>query len=156
MSRMATKFRRLCPRFVGRLIATERLRSALRRHGADASTDEIAERSEVSLSMAHISPLGKMRGKTGKIGAKKAGGKTGVLQKAIQCDTLPAMKKPKTFRLSEQAQNHLVDVVKMTGTNETAIVEMALAFLANKIRDDVVSHISNADPLPSKKKRKRR
>lgn len=90
-----------------------------------------------------------------------------VLQKAIQYDTLPNMKKPKTFRLSEQAQNHLADVVKMTGTNETAIVEMALAFLANKTRDDIVNHISSdtltrrkiekiSDPLPPKKKRKRR
>ena len=43
-------------------------------------------------------------------------------------------KKPKSFRLSEQAQKHLSEIVEVTGTNETAIVEMALAFLLNIIR----------------------
>lgn len=70
------------------------------------------------------------------------------------------MKKPKTFRLSEQAQNHLADVVKMTGTNETAIVEMALAFFVQKMRDDFINSIgdekkviSSKDKKPRKRKR---
>ena len=66
------------------------------------------------------------------------------------------MKKPKTFRLSEQAQNHLADVVKMTGTNETAIVEMALAFFVNKVRDDVINLSVNDNKVAYKPKRKRR
>ena len=67
-------------------------------------------------------------------------------------------KSPKAFRLSEQATESLAWLVAQTGTNETAIVEMSLAFLKHSLE------VKKTEPLPkatvqqpgAKKKRKRR
>jgi hypothetical protein len=57
-----------------------------------------------------------------------------VLQKAIHYDKITnTMKTAKTFRLSEQAINQLQALKKRTGTNETAIVEIALALFERGI-----------------------
>jgi hypothetical protein len=43
------------------------------------------------------------------------------------------MKHSKAFRLSNQALFHLAAIVKKTGSNETAIVELSLAVFAKQI-----------------------
>lgn len=48
-------------------------------------------------------------------------------------------KEPKAFRLSEQAIKNLSDLVRKTGSNETALVELALANLNGGIRMEINS-----------------
>jgi len=69
-------------------------------------------------------------------------------------------KTPKAFRLSEQATESLKWLVAKTGTTETAIVELSLAFLKQSLegqrRGEVA--VTSAEPIQSpgqKKKRKR-
>ena len=81
-------------------------------------------------------------------------------------------KSPKAFRLSEQALESLSWLVSETGTNETAIVEMSLAFLKRSLQNQkaepiplsigdlvsdlpVTSVISSVLPVSGKRKRKR-
>lgn len=69
-------------------------------------------------------------------------------------------KSPKAFRLSEQALESLNWLVAQTGTNETAIVEMSLAFLKHSLEvkklEPKLLPNSTASQTPGKKKRKRR
>jgi predicted DNA-binding protein len=66
-------------------------------------------------------------------------------------------KTPKAFRLSEQATESLKWLVAKTGTTETAIVEMSLAFLKQSLevprRGEVA--VTSAEKPGQKKKRKR-
>jgi hypothetical protein len=79
------------------------------------------------------------------------------------------MKTSKSFRLSEQAQENLRQIFNLTGSNDTAIVEMSLAFFAKMLlsqkpatppepefpRDEkLVSHRPNV-VQPAQPKRKR-
>jgi hypothetical protein len=75
-------------------------------------------------------------------------------------------KSPKAFRLSDQALESLRFLVSETGSNETAIVEMALAFLKKSLQGqevervpetvaDLVSDLPEAKVIPHKKKRRR-
>lgn len=94
------------------------------------------------------------------IGGRRFFCKVIVLQKAIHRDNIPIMKKAKTFRLSEQAQSNLIEIAKISGANETAIIELSLAFFVNKIRGDFVNKIEDKKidliiPVHNKKKRKR-
>lgn len=72
-------------------------------------------------------------------------------------------KLPKAFRLSEQATESLKWLVAQTGTNETAIVELSLAFLKHSLEvkkqaPEVSpnSPASQVSKVTAKKKRKRR
>jgi hypothetical protein len=67
-------------------------------------------------------------------------------------------KTPKAFRLSEQATESLKWLVAKTGTTETAIVELSLAFLRQSL--EVKQLVSKPEPvtntlISTKKKRKR-
>jgi len=69
-------------------------------------------------------------------------------------------KSPKAFRLSEQATESLAWLVAQTGTNETAIVEMSLAFLKHslevkKLEPKPLLNSSAPQTPGTKKKRKR-
>jgi hypothetical protein len=71
-------------------------------------------------------------------------------------------KSPKAFRLSEQATESLKWLVAKTGTTETAIVELSLAFLKQSLevprRGGVAVRPEDDATLPKpgqKKKRKR-
>jgi hypothetical protein len=44
------------------------------------------------------------------------------------------MKTAKTFRLSAQALEHLAQIAQVTGTNETAIIEIALAQFSQNLK----------------------
>ena len=61
------------------------------------------------------------------------------MQKAIRHDKLGDMKTAKTFRLSEQAVKRLQTLKEQTGTNETAILEIALALFERSIIEGIVS-----------------
>ena len=68
-------------------------------------------------------------------------------------------KSPKAFRLSEQALESLRWLVAETGTNETAIVEMSLAFLKRELsRSEPKPVVAGAvvEPVKVGKKRRRR
>jgi hypothetical protein len=65
-------------------------------------------------------------------------------------------KKAKTFRLSEQAIKHLNEIVVQTGSNDTAIVEMALAHFSQFMRGGMKQNSVNTNTLPTGKKIKRR
>jgi hypothetical protein len=70
-------------------------------------------------------------------------------------------KSPKAFRLSEQATESLKWLVAKTGTTETAIVELSLAFLRQSLEvprrggDAVTSSAEKIQSPGQKKKRKR-
>ena len=67
-------------------------------------------------------------------------------------------KTPKAFRLSEKATESLSWLVAQTGTNETAIVEMSLAFLKHSLEvKKLTPEVLPNSPVPQKsgKKRKR-
>ena len=62
--------------------------------------------------------------------------------KALRRDKLRSMtKSSKSFRLSEQAISSLQWIASETGANETAIIELSLAFFISKIRGDIVNKI---------------
>jgi len=68
-------------------------------------------------------------------------------------------KTPKAFRLSEQATESLKWLVAKTGTTETAIVEMSLAFLKQSLEvprrgGDAVT--PSAEKMPGQKKKRKR
>jgi hypothetical protein len=71
-------------------------------------------------------------------------------------------KTPKAFRLSEQATESLKWLVAKTGTTETAIVEMSLAFLKQSLDNPrrggvAVTPEENAIPQkPGQKKKRKR
>lgn len=55
-------------------------------------------------------------------------------------------KQSKSFRLSDQAQENLRLLVKETGSSETALVEIALAFLVKAFRASSASRpVSHGD-----------
>lgn len=81
------------------------------------------------------------------------------------------MKTSKSFRLSSQALQALSYLSDETGTNETAIVEIALAhyrraYNSSKLEEvqkefshigtTMIEHVSIADPLPKKKRKRSR
>lgn len=55
-------------------------------------------------------------------------------------------KTSKSFRLSEQALEHLERVVKLTGTNETAIIELALAHLSVRLSETDAALVQPGTP----------
>jgi len=61
------------------------------------------------------------------------------LLNAIRLCYSSLMKNSKTFRLSDQALLHLASIVKKTGSNETAIIELSLAFLSRQLGVSAVS-----------------
>jgi hypothetical protein len=62
----------------------------------------------------------------------------------------------KAFRLSEQATESLKWLVAQTGTTETAIVELSLAFLKHSLEiKKQAPEVKQNSPVPQKKKRKR-
>jgi hypothetical protein len=72
-------------------------------------------------------------------------------------------KSSKSFRLSEQAISSLQWVASETGANETAIIELSLAFFVSKIRGDIVNKIQAEtankiqqipSPVPYKKRKR--
>ena len=71
-------------------------------------------------------------------------------------------KTPKAFRLSEQATESLKWLVAKTGTTETAIVELSLAFLKQSLENprrggDAVTSADNPAPqTPGQKKKRKR
>jgi predicted DNA-binding protein len=71
-------------------------------------------------------------------------------------------KTPKAFRLSEQATESLKWLVAKTGTTETAIVELSLAFLKQSLENprrggDAVRSADNPAPqMPGQKKKRKR
>ena len=81
------------------------------------------------------------------------------------------MKTSKSFRLSSQALQALAYLSDETGTNETAIVEIALAYYRRaynsakleKIQEEfshistaMIERVSIADPSPKKKRKRSR
>ncbi len=75
------------------------------------------------------------------------------------------MKTAKTFRLSKEALTHLTSLKERTGSNETAIVEIALAMLNQGMFGGVPARERGVAPnmpefgeieAPRRKKRKRR
>lgn len=75
---------------------------------------------------------------------------TFVLTYALQLQYNSGMAKtPKTFRLSEQAINHLKEIASQTGSNDTAIIEMALAHFASIMQSqNQVKPVSFPEQLP--------
>jgi hypothetical protein len=68
-------------------------------------------------------------------------------------------KTPKAFRLSEQATESLKWLVAKTGTTETAIVEMSLAFLKQSLDNPRRGGdaVTSAEPkTPGQKKKRKR
>jgi len=71
-------------------------------------------------------------------------------------------KSPKSYRLSDQALDSLQWLTSKTGTNETAIIEMSIAFLKQKFEvvlsgpEKIVSNVAVPVVDLQKKKRKRR
>ena len=84
--------------------------------------------------------------------------------KALRCDKLLNMaKSSKSFRLSQQAISSLEWITSETGANETAIIELSLAFFVSKIRGDIVDKIQAetvgkiqqiSKPVPYKKRKR--
>jgi len=94
-----------------------------------------------------------------------------VLLKALRRGKNVGMKTSKSFRLSSQALQALSYLSDETGTNETAIVEIALAYYRRAynsakledIKQSVgyigsvsVEHVSIVDPSPKKKRKRSR
>jgi len=65
-------------------------------------------------------------------------------------------KTAKTFRLSGQAIEHLRSLVDLTGSSETAIVELSLAHLARLMRLGQRGKAGNAASVLSKSATRRR
>jgi hypothetical protein len=61
------------------------------------------------------------------------------------------MKNSKAFRLSEEAVKALAYLSEQTGTNETAIVEMALAFYRQAFDNAKVSDLAQFMPVEKAK-----
>ena len=71
------------------------------------------------------------------------------------------MKQPKTFRLSHQALAHLQALKDLTGSTETALVELALAHLHRLLLQELLPAKQSQDQpgqsdKRARKKRKRR
>jgi len=56
------------------------------------------------------------------------------------------MKTAKTFRLSNQAVESLRTLVEITGTNETAIIEIALAHFSQVLKGQPAGYVPEPPP----------